>query len=267
MPDTNATGYSPTLLPNRMGIFNSDKDDYELWEMKFKAQLRLGKLDKILKEEPTEATQATYNESNQDIFSLLVMCLDDKALNLIMRDAENDGKKALKILREHYLGTSKPRVISLYCELTSLKMKPTESVVEYLIRAETASSHLKQAKETVSDSLLIAMVIKGLPERYKSFNTMISQKDSEELDFQKFKVALRTYDENEKAREAHCSESNDNVLSVKNKNRFGKQIVCYNCEEVGHKSFECDKPKVNKQNKFGKRRWCEVCKTTTHNTN
>ena len=266
MSDDNVTGYRPGMFPNRTSFFNSDKDDFELWEMKFKAHLRLNKLHKILKEEPTEATQATYDESNQDIFSLLVMSLDDKALNLIMRDAENDGKKALKILREHYLGTSKPRVISLYCELTSLKMKSTESVVEYLIRAETASSHLKQAKETVSDSLLIAMVIKGLPERYRSFNTVISQKDSEELDFQKFKVALRTYDENEKAREAHYSETSDNVLSVENKNSAGKQIVCFNCNCKGHKSFECTKPKVNKANKSGKRKWCENCRSPTHNS-
>jgi len=44
-----------------------------------------------------------------------------------------------------------------------------ESVTDYVIRAETAAAALKNAKENVSDSLLIAMVLKGLPESYKPF--------------------------------------------------------------------------------------------------
>ena len=35
-----------------MNIFNSDKDDFEIWEMKFNAHLRLNELDKVLKVEP-----------------------------------------------------------------------------------------------------------------------------------------------------------------------------------------------------------------------
>ena len=40
----------------------------------------------------------------------------------MMRDAKDDGRKAIEILREHYAGKGKPRVIALYTELTSLKM-------------------------------------------------------------------------------------------------------------------------------------------------
>ena len=62
-----------------------------------------------------------------------------------MRDAVDDGKKALKILREHYAGTGKPRIISLYTELTSLVKQTNESVTDYIIRAETAAAALKNA--------------------------------------------------------------------------------------------------------------------------
>ena len=56
------------------------------------------------------------------------MCLDDKASGSIMRDAKDDGKKSLQILRENHLGTSKPRVIPLNCELTTLKRAVDENV-------------------------------------------------------------------------------------------------------------------------------------------
>ena len=78
-----ATGYGPHASM-RGNVFNSDKDDFELWEMKFNAQLRLNKLDSVLKTEPTEATRAAHNEKNIDIFSMLVMSLDDKSLSYII---------------------------------------------------------------------------------------------------------------------------------------------------------------------------------------
>ena len=81
-------------------------------------------------------------------------------------------------------GTSKPRVISLYTELTSLVKSESGS---YLIRAETAATPLRNAGKTVTYSLLIAMVLKGLPEEYKPFVVVVTQSDKEEK-FSEFKV-------------------------------------------------------------------------------
>ena len=38
-----------------------------------------------------------------------------------------------------------------------------ETVTEYIIRAQTVATNLKTAGENTNDSLLVAMVIKGLP--------------------------------------------------------------------------------------------------------
>lgn len=57
---------------------------------------------------------------NEEAFMELIQFLDDKSLSLVMRDAQDDRRKALKILRAHYAGTGKPRLISLYTELMSL---------------------------------------------------------------------------------------------------------------------------------------------------
>ena len=258
-----STGYGPNSAC-RKNFFNSENDDYELWEVKFCAFLRLNKLHTILKQEPTDETRDEFDEKNADIFSALVQFIDDKALSLIIRDANNDGKAALTILRNHYIGSTKPRVISLYCELTTLKMAASETVTDYLIRAETAATRLKQAKEVVSDSLLIAMIIKGLPDKYRAFTTVISQNDSENLEFQKFKNSLRSYEENEKSRDAHCS-SNDTVLQINNS--FSK-IHCYLCGQEGHKKNECrsNNGKYNKSGTASVNRYCVNCRSPTHNT-
>ena len=103
-----------------------------------------------------------------------------------MRAAPEDGRKALKILQAHYAGTGKPREISLYTELTSLVKSEHGTVTDYVIQAETAATALTNAGKIVTDSLLVAMVLKGLPEEYKPFVVVVTQSDKE----QKRKLAL-----------------------------------------------------------------------------
>ena len=254
---TNSTGYGNIMSSTKRHIFDPEKDDYELWEVKFKALLRLNKLYATLNETPTAATQAAYDEKNAEIFSALVMWLDDKSIQLVMRDALDDGKKALGILKEHYLGSSKPRVISLYCELTSLKMADGEDVTAYLLRAETAAARLTSTGETVSSSLLIAMALKGLPEGYNSFTTFMSQKDPAQLDFAQFKNALRNFEENEKSREAHFNVTASNNVSKVGMHNKKKSIRCYRCQQLGHTKQNCNNPRV---------KYCKICRNSSHDT-
>ena len=58
--------------------------------------------------------------------------------------------------------------------------------MHYVLRAETAAASLKSAGEKISDSLLIAMVLKGLPTEYKTFSAIVSQRDKKD-DKMKFK--------------------------------------------------------------------------------
>ena len=239
------TGYGPSKGP----LFDGDERKFELWEIKFLGYLRLKKLDTIftpLAEDANEETRAADATKNADVFAELIQTLDDRSLTLIIRDAANDGRKALAILREHYRSKGKPRIITLYTELTSLKMAGDENITDYVLRAETAAVSLKTAGETISDSLLIAMILKGLPQtRFKPFSTVVTQKDKA-LSFSEFKVALRSFEETEKI----STESNkeDAVMKV---------IVCYGCGKAGHKLAEC---------RMKKKRWCDICKSNTHQT-
>ena len=191
---TLATGYGPS---QRL-LFDSYEAKYELWEIKFLGFFRHHKLfDVILaEEEPKEGGV----EKNIDAFAQLIQCLDDQSLSLVMRDAKDDGRKALKKLGNHYMGKSKPHVLSLYTELTSMQKGHDECITDYILRAETVATSLKSAGETVIDSLLIATVLKGLPLEYKTFSAIVSQwdKKDDKMKFQEFKVALRSYEETEK---------------------------------------------------------------------
>jgi hypothetical protein len=241
----NPTGYGP-----RGGlVFNGDESKYELWEVKFLAFMRIQKLYDVFV--PSADEQELDEARNETAFAELVQCLDDRILSLIITEARDDGRKSLTVLREYYQGKGKPRIIALYTELTSLKKGENENTTDYMLRAETASTALKSAEEVISDGLVIAMILKGLPRSYKTFSTVVIQREKP-MTFSEFKTALRNYEENEKS----CKkEDQDNVMYTKPQNRFDGK--CFKCNKKGHKSSDC----WTKSEK-----WCSNCKSKTHNT-
>ena len=100
--------------------------------MKFLGYMRLQKLQDVIDPSLTttnrtatveadaiEAASASSTspaddpEKNAVAFAELIQSLEDRSLSLVMRDAYDDGRKALNILKEHYAGKGKPRIISL----------------------------------------------------------------------------------------------------------------------------------------------------------
>ena len=115
-----------------------------------------------------------------------------------MREAADNGRKAFKILREHYAGKGESRLLSIYSELTSLQKSSSETITDFILRAEKSATALRNTGESFSDGLLICVILKGLPDEYKPFSVVITQR--EERDFATFKVSLRNFEETEKLR-------------------------------------------------------------------
>lgn len=215
---SHATGYGPSQGGQRWFrlLFDGDKKNFELWETRFLAHMELRGLSEIILEEP----ETDYNDAealeedatkNAEAYAELVQCLDNKSLSLVMRDARRDGRRALAILHEHYAGKDKPRVVSLYCELSSLHKASNETVTDYVIRAETIFTSLRRAEEIISDGLQIAMVVKGLPDSFNPFVVHVTQ-TNDRLMFGEFKTKLRSYESTEKYKTSDTNVDEDNVM-------------------------------------------------------
>ena len=192
-----STGYGPQI---RAVNFDGDVSKYEEWECKFLAYMHLKKLKKVILPDGGQTTAAKLEEA----YSELVQVLDSRSLNLIMRDARDDGREAMRILREHYAGRSKQRIVSLYKSICNLKKDENTDLTDYIIKAESAAAALRLAGEVVSDGLIQSMVLNGLPDSYKGFEDIITQREKV-MTFADFKVAIRNYEENRRTNDDMAS--------------------------------------------------------------
>ena len=226
--------------------------DYDIWEVRFLGYMAL----QGLKETILPSNTTVGSTKNEKAYAELVMLLDEKLLSMIMTDAIDDGRKALEMLRDHYKGIGKPRILTLYNNLCNMKYISDQGLTDYISRAEILASSLKNANETVSDSLLISMVLKGLPVSYNSFIVVITQ-SAKDYSFVKFKSAIRNFNENEKSRITTATLSNhvsnrDSVMKYTTLKSSKRVVQCYDCKKEGHYTQSC--PNM----------YCSFCKIKGH---
>lgn len=232
-------------LPPR---FDGDEARYHIWEARFLAYLKtIGLKEAILGSEIAAGANAQeaaeIGRKNELAYAEMCGCLDDKTLTLILYESPDDGKKSLEILRRHFESEEKPRIVGLYTELTNVLMANGEELADYLARVEKIVAALNRAKETLSDALLVAMVLKGLTDEYNPFSVHVTQ-TREVLTFTEFKARLRSFECTLRYRGRPRTDEvmTANYKASKPKFKEEKKYFngeCYICEKMGHKARDC----------------------------
>ncbi|GFY40076.1 transposon Ty3-G Gag-Pol polyprotein [Trichonephila inaurata madagascariensis] len=111
--------------------------------------------------------------------------------------------------------------------LQKRKMKSNESLLEYFYSMKEISQ-----QSSIDDKALITYIIKGINDSTQNKAMLFGCTSIIE-----FKTKLRVYETYK--REMKQSESFNRAPNVSNEVGKWSQIHCYNCQQQGHKSYEC----------------------------
>ena len=117
-------------------------------------------------------TDTSKDDEKYITWAELVQSLDKRSIMMLKSECKQNGPEAWKRLTAQFSTSETPHVMKLLEELTSLSLKPTEEMTDYLIRAETLSSSLEVAGEKISEKLLVSVVLKCSPDSYEYFQTV-----------------------------------------------------------------------------------------------
>ena len=221
--------------------FSGKEEDFAVWQERFEGFCFTKKLLNVL-----IGTDAGTNDKKYEIWAYLVQCLDSRSILMLTNDCKNDGPKAWQLLRDHFNSTETPRLMNLLEKFTTLRLEPTESMVDYLTRAEYVSKQLELAGEKVSENMLTSIVIKGLPSVYDYFKT-VHDFPKDKASFAEVKKALKNFESSRNLQTATASNENVALLS---KGTVAKSVG--KCRgKSGHKQATCRVSQCNFCRRFG----------------
>ena len=146
------------------------------------------------------------------------MKLDASSLMLIRHDWVNskgfgDGQKAWQLLQQRFRSDETTTVISLMRQLAKLQLREDKPIHQYFIRAQEMVTRLHHAGQELSETLFNAMVLNGLPQRYKHFLVQESFNPVENIE--ELRKRLTNFEESHRQRD-DVEEDQHVAMSAKN---------------------------------------------------
>ena len=217
--------------------FSGRDDDFVYFQERFEARMYQLKLRDVLRGKVTieslvagglsaENAEVKMEDLQYQLWCELIQCLDKKSV-MFIRQHRGNGEAAWKALLSKFRSLERPRVQKLLQTLTTLRKEPTETMTDYIMRAEEMNMSLQEVDEQVTDQMLLSLVLKGLPNEYDSFVTVVNFTKNVK-NFEEIKQDLINFDA-----DRHRPQPENSAFFSK------KQLKCYSCGKLGHKAAEC----------------------------
>ena len=143
-------GYGPSnMMANPPPpSFKGGSQNFSVWRIKFTAALIRKGLDHVLEgKHSKDKDQAA--EDNKDVWTDLILSMDDLSTRLIQNVPDHDGEACWKILKDHYEGTKQDKIYTAYRNLINFELGSDEGISEYLCRLDDIKATLIEAERTM----------------------------------------------------------------------------------------------------------------------
>ena len=225
--------------------FSGREYDFLYFAEQFEARMHSLKLGKVLTGAATylDYMQTVRNNSSEEqrrqaiekgreeleaetktLWYELVQALDKTSV-LFLRPHKGDCTRAWDVLCKGFKSFQRPQLLKLIAQLTSLRKTSSESIVDYLTRADDMQLNLTLVSEGISEKKFVEIILKGQPKEHEKIATLVNYSKDE-----------KTLEENKRDL---INFNNKNVKTKTESVFFNKERKCFNCQKIGHIAKEC----------------------------
>ena len=123
-------------------------------------------------------------------------------------------------------------MVSLVCQIAKLRLGLKEDLDGFLVRSQELRTRLSEAGEAITDTLFIALVIKGLPDSYEHF--VVQESFQPAKTFPELRTRLRNYNDSRMARCGERTELGHIAMQAVRKKKGVSNSGCYVFGHKGH---------------------------------
>lgn len=228
--------------------------NYRLWKFQINACMKgRGLTDNIEGKVPAENASADlktrYERNEGRAMNSIIQSLDVERANLVL--VCKTAKEMMEKLNSIYEKNSEIRVMTLYEEYFSLKMKDDETVTGYVAKVNQLAFEIEQQDEKLSDKMKMSRIISSLPSKFNNYKTVwYNTKETRTIDT--LMSSLQLEEDNLSRMNGEEVVTSDVVFVAKSKKTFKgkgniddlkKKSKCHSCHQIGHWSNECPQKK------------------------
>lgn len=228
--------------------------NYRLWKFQINAYMKAqGLTDNVEGNAPdstaSDVVKQKYDRQEGKAMNAVIQSLDIERANLVLTC--KTAKEMIDKLSSIFEKNSEIRVMSLYEEYFSIKMREDETVASYTAKVTQLASEIEQQGEKLSDNLKMVRIISSLPPKFNNYKTVwYNTKDTRTIDT--LMSSLQLEEDNLKRINSEESTSSAAFFAKPKKKRSKADLVemkkktkCHLCQQFGHWAKECPQKKIS----------------------
>jgi len=184
-------------------------------------------------------------------YGMLLQSLQSEQLRLVQHVQRGDAHGVWLILLDTYERKSMATKVQLLEQLFSLQMQRNDSIASYVAHLTEIERKLHAQEENISESILIYVLLRGLPSTFTSIVQLIKMKEKLEM-----KETIELLKSEEERQGIHTKGNGNGQGQQKPASGMHAHTTtssssgdrpCFTCGATGHKKFECPRNKGEKK--------------------
>lgn len=229
---------------HKHGIVPFSGVNYADWSFRIQLLLESKEVWSKVETEPTQEIRTAASWTRDDTIArrIIVECIDNSCLEYVK--GKTSSYEMWQALKAVFDTSSHTKRVLAYKKLNQIEFSLFDGMQSFFHAFDVCAREYTSCGGTLDETELVTIMISRLPDEFNGVVTAISALS--ETNFTKDKIRGILLEEECRIKGRTPSTSSSSELTAAFFNKF--QFRCFNCNEMGHKSDKCPKPRKRDEN-------------------